>query len=75
MAHPGDGAPARRSRRGAGRGRRREFGARPLRRTIQSELDNRLSNMLLDGALNPGDTVVCGTQDGELVCTVDGPEG
>ncbi|MGW3737433.1 hypothetical protein [Streptomyces sp. NPDC005148] len=52
-----------------------EFGARPLRRTIQSELDNRLSNMLLDGALNPGDTVVCGAQDGELVCTVDGPEG
>ncbi|MFF1845482.1 ATP-dependent Clp protease ATP-binding subunit [Streptomyces sp. NPDC058217] len=57
------------------RGYQPEFGARPLRRTIQSELDNRLSNMLLDGALNPGDTVVCGAQDGELVCTVDGPEG
>lgn len=57
------------------RGYQPEFGARPLRRTIQSELDNRLSNMLLDGALNPGDTVVCDAQDGELVCTVDGSEG
>ncbi len=57
------------------RGYQPEFDARPLRRTIQSELDNRLSNMLLDGALNPGDTVVCDAQDGELVCTVDGSEG
>lgn len=57
------------------RGYQPEFGARPLRRTIQSELDNRLSDMLLDGTLNPGDKVVCDAQDGELVCTVDGSEG
>ncbi|MEU6366869.1 ATP-dependent Clp protease ATP-binding subunit [Streptomyces sp. NPDC046931] len=42
----------------ADRGYQPEFGARPLRRTIQSELDNRLSNMLLDGTLDPGDTVL-----------------
>ncbi|MFC9763435.1 ATP-dependent Clp protease ATP-binding subunit [Rhodococcus jostii] len=34
-----------------------EFGARPLRRTIQKQLDNKLSSMLLKGALSAGDTV------------------
>ncbi|WP_032916596.1 ATP-dependent Clp protease ATP-binding subunit [Streptomyces rimosus] len=47
-----------------------EFGARPLRRTIQTELDNRLSNMLLDGQVGPGDTVTCDVQDGRLECKV-----
>jgi ATP-dependent Clp protease ATP-binding subunit ClpC len=37
----------------AGRGLAPEFGARPLRRTIQREVDNRLSAMLLDGRLAP----------------------
>ena len=32
-----------------------EFGARPLRRTIQRKVDNELSRMLLEGSLNPGD--------------------
>ncbi|HEX2300969.1 MAG TPA: ATP-dependent Clp protease ATP-binding subunit [Pseudonocardiaceae bacterium] len=36
------------------RGYQPEFGARPLRRTIQREVDNRLSTMLLDGQLEPG---------------------
>jgi ATP-dependent Clp protease ATP-binding subunit ClpC len=35
----------------ARRGFQPEFGARPLRRTIQREVDNRLSAMLLDGRL------------------------
>ncbi|MFH8750582.1 ATP-dependent Clp protease ATP-binding subunit [Streptomyces rimosus] len=47
-----------------------EFGARPLRRTIQTELDNRLSNMLLDGQVGPGDTVTCDVRDGQLECKV-----
>ncbi|MEV0293787.1 ATP-dependent Clp protease ATP-binding subunit [Nocardia sp. NPDC050710] len=34
-----------------------EYGARPLRRTVQKELDNKLSRLLLDGALTSGDTV------------------
>ncbi|MEU0052811.1 ATP-dependent Clp protease ATP-binding subunit [Streptomyces sp. NPDC006309] len=50
----------------AERGYQPEFGARPLRRTIQTELDNRLSNMLLDGTLNPGDTVIVEVKNDEL---------
>jgi ATP-dependent Clp protease ATP-binding subunit ClpC len=41
----------------ANRGFQPEFGARPLRRTIQREVDNRLSAMLLDGRLGPGQHV------------------
>ena len=41
----------------AQRGFQPEFGARPLRRTIQREVDNRLSSMLLDGRLLPGQHV------------------
>jgi ATP-dependent Clp protease ATP-binding subunit ClpC len=41
----------------ARRGFQPEFGARPLRRTIQREVDNRLSAMLLDGRLGPGQHV------------------
>ncbi|GAA3797295.1 ATP-dependent Clp protease ATP-binding subunit [Streptomyces chiangmaiensis] len=54
----------------ADRGYQPEFGARPLRRTIQTELDNRLSNMLLDGTLNPGDTVVADVVDGDLALSL-----
>ena len=43
-----------------------EFGARPLRRTIQRRVDNELSRMLLDGALEPGKKVVVGAEDGRL---------
>jgi ATP-dependent Clp protease ATP-binding subunit ClpC len=41
----------------ARRGFQPEFGARPLRRTIQREVDNRLSGMLLGGELSPGQHV------------------
>jgi ATP-dependent Clp protease ATP-binding subunit ClpC len=41
----------------AHRGFQPEFGARPLRRTIQREVDNKLSAMLLDGRLLPGQHV------------------
>jgi ATP-dependent Clp protease ATP-binding subunit ClpC len=47
-----------------------EFGARPLRRTVQRRVDNQLSRMILDGSLEPGDKVVVGAQDGELVFEV-----
>ena len=43
-----------------------EFGARPLRRTIQRKVDNELSRMLLEGSLNSGDRVVVGVEDGKL---------
>jgi ATP-dependent Clp protease ATP-binding subunit ClpC len=35
-----------------------EFGARPLRRTIQRRVDNDLSRMVLEGSLNPGDELL-----------------
>jgi ATP-dependent Clp protease ATP-binding subunit ClpC len=43
-----------------------EFGARPLRRTIQRRVDNELSRMVLEGSLNPGDKVVVDLEEGKL---------
>nr|WP_031074509.1 AAA family ATPase [Streptomyces sp. NRRL WC-3742] len=56
------------------RGYQPEFGARPLRRTIQSELDNRISNLLLDGTVREGDTLIADVSDGELTVTLARPE-
>ncbi|MFJ7246634.1 ATP-dependent Clp protease ATP-binding subunit [Kitasatospora sp. NPDC098652] len=56
------------------RGYQPEFGARPLRRTIQSELDNRISNLLLDGTVREGDTLIADVEDGELTVTLARPE-
>jgi ATP-dependent Clp protease ATP-binding subunit ClpC len=47
-----------------------EFGARPLRRTIQRELDNRLSKLLLAADLAPGQTVHVDVADGQLTFKV-----
>ncbi|MEU2660334.1 AAA family ATPase [Streptomyces sp. NPDC007325] len=47
-----------------------EFGARPLRRTIQTELDNRVASLLLGGEASPGDTIVADVIDDSLHCTV-----
>ena len=49
-----------------------EFGARPLRRVIQRELDNRLSRLLLSGELSPGDIAVVDVADGTLAITSAG---
>jgi ATP-dependent Clp protease ATP-binding subunit ClpC len=49
------------------RGFQPEYGARPLRRTIQRELDNRLSRMVLGGELREHSRVVVDVADGELV--------
>ncbi|MGP3970797.1 ATP-dependent Clp protease ATP-binding subunit [Streptomyces sp. 6N223] len=53
-------------------GHQPEYGARPLRRTIQSELDNRVAALLLSDAARVGDTIRAGVRDGELVCEVGG---
>jgi ATP-dependent Clp protease ATP-binding subunit ClpC len=47
-----------------------EFGARPLRRTIQQELDNKVASLLLSGETEDGDTIVADEADGKLVCSV-----
>jgi ATP-dependent Clp protease ATP-binding subunit ClpC len=50
-----------------------EFGARPLRRTLQTELDNRLATLLLDGTVEPGDTILADIgADGELSVALAG---
>jgi len=54
----------------AQRGFQPEFGARPLRRTIQREVDNKLSSMLLDGRLLPGQHVTVATEGDELAFRV-----
>jgi ATP-dependent Clp protease ATP-binding subunit ClpC len=43
-----------------------EFGARPLRRTIQRRVDNELSRMVLSGSLKPGDRVIVGGEEERL---------
>ena len=43
------------------------FGARPLRRLIQNVIEDKLSEELLAGNLNSGDTAVVDVEDGEIV--------
>ncbi|MBY8882829.1 ATP-dependent Clp protease ATP-binding subunit [Actinacidiphila acidipaludis] len=49
------------------RGYQPEYGARPLRRTIQREVDNQLSRQLLDGQVSEGSRVTVDVADGHLV--------
>jgi len=56
----------------ANKGYQPEFGARPLRRVIQREVDRQLSRMLLGGELSPGQTVQITTRDGRLEFNVTG---
>ncbi|MET9534841.1 MULTISPECIES: ATP-dependent Clp protease ATP-binding subunit [unclassified Streptomyces] len=53
-------------------GHQPEFGARPLRRTIQTELDNRIATLLLSGEAEPGDTITADVKDDSLHCTISG---
>ena len=48
-----------------------EFGARPLRRTIQRLVENELSRMVLSDAIAPGDRVTVDALEGELRFDVD----
>jgi ATP-dependent Clp protease ATP-binding subunit ClpC len=43
-----------------------EFGARPLRRTIQRRVENELSRLVLSGEVEPGDRIRVDAADGEL---------
>jgi ATP-dependent Clp protease ATP-binding subunit ClpC len=52
------------------RGYQPEFGARPLRRVIARELDNRLASMVLAGTVSAGDQVSVDVLDGELSLVV-----
>ncbi|BBX31719.1 ATP-dependent Clp protease ATP-binding subunit clpC [Mycolicibacterium mageritense DSM 44476 = CIP 104973] len=52
-----------------------KFGARPLRRTVQRQLDNKLSALLLKGTLRSGDTVRVDADDNGLVIESVTPKG
>ncbi|MFG2791127.1 ATP-dependent Clp protease ATP-binding subunit [Streptomyces sp. NPDC048419] len=47
-------------------GHQPDFGARPLRRTIQREVDDRLADLLLSGELKAGDHAVVDARDGTI---------
>jgi ATP-dependent Clp protease ATP-binding subunit ClpC len=43
------------------------FGARPLRRVIQDEIEDRLSDALLENRFQPGDRIVIDVEGGEVI--------
>ncbi|HEX7737198.1 MAG TPA: AAA family ATPase [Ktedonobacteraceae bacterium] len=45
----------------------RQFGARPLKRAIQREVENRIARGVLDGTIRGGDTVEIDAQKGKLI--------
>ncbi|MEU1300469.1 ATP-dependent Clp protease ATP-binding subunit [Streptomyces shenzhenensis] len=52
-----------------------DFGARPLRRTIQREVDDRLADLLLSGRLSAGDRAVVDAAEGSVTIRADKPAG
>ncbi|MCA9938904.1 MAG: ATP-dependent Clp protease ATP-binding subunit [Anaerolineales bacterium] len=44
-----------------------EFGARPLRRLVQREVEDRLSDAVLSGVFKEGDTILVDVQNGQVV--------
>ncbi|POX43997.1 AAA family ATPase [Streptomyces sp. Ru71] len=50
----------------AERGYQPEYGARPLRRTIQREVDNQISRLLLNGTISEGGRVTVDVEGGRL---------
>ena len=49
------------------------FGARPLRRVIQDNLEDKLSDAILSGTLNPGDTAIIDLANDEIIVKVESP--
>ena len=49
--------------------RLQSLGARPLRRAMQHEVEDRLSEKILHGELNSGDHVKVGAENGEFTFT------
>jgi ATP-dependent Clp protease ATP-binding subunit ClpB len=44
-----------------------QFGARPLKRVIQKEVENRIARAILDGTIRDGDNVEIDSRDGKLL--------
>ncbi|MGO3780484.1 MAG: ATP-dependent Clp protease ATP-binding subunit [Enterococcus viikkiensis] len=47
-----------------------EYGARPIRRALQKEIEDRLAEALLSGQIQLGDTVTIGASKGKITLTV-----
>jgi len=54
----------------AQRGYDPQFGARPLKRVIQKEVENRIARAILDGTLRESSTAILDMQDGVLAMIV-----
>ena len=48
-----------------------EYGARPLRRALRHWIEDKLTDLILDGEANVGDTVRLRVSEGELLMEVD----
>ena len=53
----------------AGAGFDPEYGARPIRRALQTQIEDRFSEDLLSGAIKPGDQVTIGANRGQIRIT------
>lgn len=51
-----------------------EYGARPIRRALQKEIEDRLAEALLSGQIQLGDTVTIGASKGKITLTVKNPK-
>ncbi len=49
------------------------FGARPLRRVIQDNIEDKLSDLILQGEFSPGDTAFVDTEDSEIIIKSQSP--
>ena len=45
----------------------KDYGARPLRRKIQSFIEDELAQQLLNGNINEGDAIICRIKNEELI--------
>ena len=45
------------------------YGARPLRRAITSNIEDKLSEKILDGSIKSGDSIICSFKDNEYIFT------
>lgn len=50
------------------------FGARPLKRAIQQQIENPISKMILEGAVSPKDQICIAANEGELVFAIESQE-
>ncbi|ROY10754.1 ATP-dependent Clp protease ATP-binding subunit [Enterococcus faecium] len=51
-----------------------EYGARPIRRALQKEIEDRLSEALLGGEIRLGDHITVGASKGKITLNVRGPK-